>query len=207
MNKNTCLSIVLLSLVSCSIQADYRMIVGLEDASGGNLPDNSIIFKNGDSGSGNGDGGSGNIPDDGNDYSVFGPYAAVAKAIVTNPNADLAVPFGQLLEVYQGGFNLNEYKTLQDYGYRFGLIADFVMDTDYSSLNALIGLHNQGYNLDILGNSAWYMEELYGVPLRQTINKLISTYKVSCQEELYYAFTQIDMSQWDAYAAEHNCLK
>lgn len=205
MNKKTCLSIVLLSLVSCSIQADYRMIVGLEDSVGGNLPDNSIIFKTG--GSGNGNGGSGNVPDDENDYSVFGAYAAVAKAIVTNPNTEIAVPFDEVLYIFQNGINLNEYKTLQDFGYRFGVLSAMFGRSDDNSASSLITLHNNGYNLDRLANAGWYIEEVYGMPLRDSVNKIINSYKVECWNELDAAFLQIDISQWDTYAAQHNCLK
>lgn len=71
----------------------------------------------------------------------------------------------------------------------------------------LIALHNEGYNLIRLGQAGNYIESVYNIPLNVGVHKITSSYKASCWSSLDEVFTQIDISQWDSYAAQKNCLK
>ena len=143
MNKLLGLSAFMVLVITPSVHAEYRMVVGLEHTSGGNLPDNSIVFTN-----------SGNEPvtpqPEGNDYSIFGSFEPVARAIVNNTNPVAVMTYENVKDVFNSGYNLNEYKRLQDFGYGYGLIAAYVYRTDLE-LNNLIALHSEGYNLVRLG--------------------------------------------------------
>lgn len=197
MNKFLCFSALMAFIVFPSVHAEYRMIVGLEDTSGGSLPKNSIVFKN-----------AGTVPTqpEGDDYSIFGSYASVARAIVAETNPVTVMTYENVLDVFNAGYNLNDYRTLQTDGYGYGLLANYAWSTDLT-LSNLISLHNEGYNLLTLAQAGHYMLSTYSIPTNDGIHKIISTYKASCFPSLVSVFPQIDISQWDTYAGQQNCLK
>lgn len=198
MNKLLCIPALLVLMNTATVNADYRMAVGLEQNSGGGLANNSIVFK------------TASTPPDGNtptnDYSMFGSYEAVARAIVNNTNPNVKVTYDDVKDIFNSGYNLNEYKKLQDFGYGLGLLEAFVFGTDLH-LNNLIDLHNEGYQLERLGQAAYYLNNVYSIPFDQGINKITTSYKASCWNTLDEAFMLIDVSEWDDYASQKNCLK
>lgn len=199
MKKLLCISALMVLVTTPLVHAEYRMVIGLENTSGGGLPDHSIVFIN-----------SGTTPitphPEGDDYSIFGSFESVARAIVNNKNPVAVMTYETVKDVFTSGYNLNEYKRLQDFGYGYGLIATYVYRTDFN-LNSLIALHIEGYNLIQLGQAGNYIESVYSIPLNTGIHKITSSYKASCWNSLNEVFTQIDISQWDSYAAQENCLK
>lgn len=126
MNKLLCISALMVLVTTPSVHAEYRMVVGLENTSGGNLPENSIVFTN-----------TGSVPvtpqPEGNDYSIFGSFESVARAIVNNTNPVAVMTYENVKDVFNAGYNLNEYKRLQDFGYGYGLISAYEFKTDCPS--------------------------------------------------------------------------
>lgn len=201
MNKLLCIPALIVLMSSAHANASYIMVVGLENDSGGSLPSDSIVFKNG------------NIPPIGipidppaDDYSIFGSFESVARAIVKNKNPVTVMSYENVKDVFNAGYNLNEYKRLQDFGYGYGLMGAYAFNTDLT-LNNLISLHEEGYNLIRLGEAAYYIQNVYDMPFKQGLTKITTSYKASCWNTLDEAFTQIDISQWDNYASQRNCLK
>jgi hypothetical protein len=197
MTKFLCFSALMAFIVFPSVHAEYRMVVGLEGTSGGSLPKNSIVFTN-----------TGTVPTqpEGDDYSIFGSYAAVARAIVAEKNPVTVMTYENVRDVFNAGYNLNDYRTLQMDGYGYGLLATYVWSTDFT-LSNLISLHNEGYNLLTVAQAGNYMFAVYNIPTNIGIHKITESYKASCFPSLVSVFPQIDISQWDAYAGQQNCLK
>jgi hypothetical protein len=198
MNKLLCIPALFVLMTATPVNADYRMVVGLEQNSGGGLANDSIVFKNGITPP------DGNTPT--NDYSMFGSYETVARSIVNNPNPNVKVTYDDVKEIFNAGYDLNEYKKLQDFGYGLGLLEAFVFGTSLH-LNNLIELHNEGYQLDRLGQAAYYLQNIYDMPFDAGIAKITTSYKASCWNTLDEAFMLIDISEWDNYASQQNCLK
>lgn len=198
MNKLLCIPALIFLVTATPVNADYRMVVGLEQDSGGGLANDSIVFKNGITPP------DGNTP--ANDYSMFGSYESVARAIVSNTNPNVKVTYDDVKDIFNAGYDLNEYKKLQDFGYGLGLLEGFVFKTDLD-LNNMIDLHNEGYMLDRLGQAAYYLNNVYDIPFDQGVNKITTSYKPSCWNTLDEAFMLINVSEWDSYAAQQNCLK
>lgn len=199
MNKLLYIPALIVLMTVTPVNADYRMVVGLENDTGGGLPNDSIIFKNGST----------TPPDDNtpsNDYSMFGNYETVARAIVSNQNPDVKVTYEDVKEIFNAGYDLNDYKKLQDFGYGLGLLEAFVFGTSLH-LNNMIDLHNEGYELDRLGQAAYYLNNVYNIPFDEGVTKITTSYKASCWNILDEAFMLIDVSEWDDYAAQQNCLK
>lgn len=199
MKKLLYISALIILMTVTHVQAEYSIVVGLEKDFGGGLPNDSIVFKN-----------TSTTPPDGNtptnDYSMFGSYESVARAIVSNPNPAVKVTYDDVKDIFNYGYNLNDYKKLQDFGYGLGLLEEFVFGTDLN-LNNLIDLHNEGYQLERLGQAAYYLNNVYNIPYNEGVNKITTSYKASCWNTLDEAFVQLDVSQWDNYAAQKNCLK
>lgn len=198
MNKLLCIPALIVLMIATPVNADYRMVVGLEQHSGGGLANDSIVFKNGITPP------DGNTPT--NDYSMFGSYETVARSIVSNPNPNVKVTYDDVKDIFNAGYDLNEYKKLQDFGYGLGLLEAFVFGTSLN-LNNLIELHNEGYQLERLGQAAYYLQNVYNMPFDAGISKITTFYKASCWNTLDEAFMLIDVSDWDSYAAQKNCLK
>lgn len=199
MNRLLYIPALIVLMTVTHVNAEYSMVVGLENDSGGGLPNDSIVFKN-----------TSTNPPDGNtptnDYSMFGNYESVARAIVNNPNPDVKVTYDDVKEIFNSGYNLNDYKKLQDFGYGLGLLEAFVFNTDLN-LNNMIDLHNEGYQLARLGQAAYYLNNVYNIPFNEGVNKITTSYKASCWNTLDEAFMLIDISEWDNYASQQNCLK
>lgn len=201
MNKLLCIPALLVLMSSLPVNASYIMVVGLENGLGGALPNDSIVFKNG------------NVPPietpidpPSDDYSIFGSFESVARAIVNNKNPVTVMSYENVKDVFNAWYNLNEYKRLQDFGYGYGLMGAYAFNTDLT-LNNLISLHEEGYNLIRLGEAAYYIQNVYDMPFKQGLTKITSSYKASCWNTLDEAFTLMDILEWNNYAAQRNCLK
>jgi hypothetical protein len=197
MNKLLCIPALIVLMIATPVNADYRMVVGLEQNSGGGLANDSIVFKTASTPP---------VEAPTDDYSIFGSYESVARAIVNNKNPVTVMTYENVKDVFTAGYNLNEYKRLQDFGYGYGLMGAYAFNTDLS-LSNLINLHEEGYNLIRLGEAAYYIQNVYDMPFKQGLTKITTSYKASCWNTLDEAFTLMDISEWDNYAAQKNCLK
>jgi hypothetical protein len=197
MNKLLCIPALIVLMTAAPVNADYRMVVGLEQNSGGGLANDSIVFKTASTPP---------VEAPTDDYSIFGIYESVARAIVNNKNPVTVMTYENVKDVFTAGYNLNEYKRLQDFGYGYGLMGAYAFNTDLS-LSNLINLHEEGYNLIRLGEAAYYIQNVYDMPFTQGLTKITTSYKASCWNTLDEAFTLMDISEWDNYAAQRNCLK
>ena len=164
MNKLLCIPALIVLMTAAPVNAEYRMVVGLEQNSGGGLANDSIVFKTASTPP---------VATPADDYSIFGSYEAVARAIVNNNNPVTVVTYQNVTDIFNAGYNLNEYKQLQDFGYGYGLMGAYTFNTDLT-LNNMIALHNEGYNLIRLGEAAYYVRNIYEMPFDDGISDILT---------------------------------